>query len=735
MKKIMIKESKPFKASIILLSLAHSAIANTAELFKSPPAAYRSVPFWHINGELTTAEIREQLRASKEQSGFGGVAVLPIRDMLPTYLSEAYFDRYRDILETAKALEMSVILYDDIGFPSGSAGGKMKALYPDDVGKRLDMEEVEVEGPRTFTCPMPTNTFMAAVAMHTETKERLNLAHGITNGVLTCDLPAGRWKVMIFTCAPQEKKPGTLVDYMDPEAVKKLFALTFEEYEKRFKPYFGNTIQLTFFDDVGYWSAPRPWTRSYNTHYNTKYGNDPALLYPALFYDIGPETAAARNALYGLRAELLAEGYPKLAAAWAEKQGLKSTGHPPGNYDPCPVDMHFDIYKFYRYTQVPLVDYIFYHGHGRPGFKLISSAANVYDRPLVAAEAYGAFKEPVFDKKMLYRAGMELFARGVNVMIPHGMWYDPKKVTIPPLISHFSEKVGPELPAYNEWVARHCFMLQGGRHVADIAVLYPIAAMQASYAYDPSGKHPKWGASLPPEVDYLRISDMLTCDVRQDFTFLHPDALKEKCMIEGPLLRLNNQENAEAYKVLILSGGKVISWRALQKIKAFYEAGGAVIATTCLPEKSAEFGHDAEVWEMVRELFDAQGARRVNVKGGSSCFIETPSPVGLQQALNQVIPIPDVRIEGDLPIHSGNGALAYLHKVKEGRDIYLFANSSDTSLDIHVRFRGTLKLKVWNPQEGTIAQPEFTSIIENGLPVTRLRLKLEPVKSLFVVGE
>ena len=704
------------------------------EGFKSPAAAYRSVPFWHINGELTRAEIQAQMSASKEQSGFGGVAVLPIRDMRPEYLSEAYFDRYRDILETAKALEMSVILYDDIGFPSGSAGGKMKALYPDDTGKRLDMDEVEVKGPRTFTRPMPTNTFMAAVAMHTETKERRNLAQGISNGVLTCDLPVGHWKVMIFTCAPQEKKPGTLVDYMDPEAVKKLFALTFEEYEKRFKPYFGNTIQLSFFDDVGYWSAPRPWTRNYNAKYIAKYGYDPVLLYPALFYDIGPDTAAARNALYGFRAELLAEGYPKLAATWAEQQGLKSTGHPPGNYDPCPVDMHFDIYKFYRYTHVPLVDYIFYHGHGRPGFKLISSAADVYGRPLVAAEAYGAFKEPVFDVKMLYRAGMELFARGVNVMIPHGMWYEPKKIKIPPLISHFSEKIGPALPAYNAWVARNCFLLQGGRHVADIAVLYPIAAMQAGYAYDPSGKHPKWGASLPPEVDYQRISDMLTCDIRQDFTFLHPDALAERCTIDGPLLRLTNQHNAEAYKVLILSGGKVISLRALQKIRAFYDAGGAIIATTCLPEKSAEFGHDTEVLKMVHEMFGSEGTWRKNIKGGSSFFLQTPSPEGLKQAINHVIPIADVRFEGDLPIQSGGGALSYLHKVKQERDIYLLANSSDTSLDIPVRFRGKIKPEVWNPYDGTMTQPEYTLITENGVVVTRVQVKLEAVKSLFVIG-
>ncbi|MCX6872226.1 MAG: hypothetical protein NTW21_00225 [Verrucomicrobia bacterium] len=55
-----------------------------------------------------------------------------------------------------------------------------------------------------------------------------------------------------------------------------------------------------------------------------------------------------------------------------------------------------------------------------------------------------------------------------NFLLPSSMWYDPRKVWIPPLISHFSDEVGPELAKYNEWAARARLLLQGGRHVADI---------------------------------------------------------------------------------------------------------------------------------------------------------------------------------------------------------------------------------------------------------------------------
>ena len=98
---------------------------------------YRPQPFWHINGELTKEGIYEQITDAHRKDGFGGVAILPLtpaqmwngKDICPgttpEYLSEGYFDRYRDILECSKELGTEVILYDDVDFPSGVLGGRM----------------------------------------------------------------------------------------------------------------------------------------------------------------------------------------------------------------------------------------------------------------------------------------------------------------------------------------------------------------------------------------------------------------------------------------------------------------------------------------------------------------------------------------------------------------------------------------------------------------------------------
>ena len=55
----------------------------------------------------------------------------------PEYLSESYFDRYRDILECSEQLGTEVILYDDVDFPSGVLGGRLKQEFPQYTQKRL----------------------------------------------------------------------------------------------------------------------------------------------------------------------------------------------------------------------------------------------------------------------------------------------------------------------------------------------------------------------------------------------------------------------------------------------------------------------------------------------------------------------------------------------------------------------------------------------------------------------
>ena len=710
------------------------------------------MPFWHINGELTTEGIRQQVSDAND-AGFTGITLLPLAEKSPTrpgtspkFLSDDYFARFQDMIDVAEELDMEIILYDDNDFPTGMAGGKLGELFPEHTMKRLDKIEHKITGPAIFADSIKAVKLMAAVAMNEQTREQIEISDFVENDILSWEVPAGNWKIMLFPMVKDSwHKAYPVVDYLDTSAVREMIKLTYDKYAEKYSAYFGNTIKMTFFDDVGFWRHPRTWTGKFNEKFEELHGYDPRPFYPALWENIGPETEAVRHAFFQTRAELLADGFPKLAAEWNEKHGLKSTGHPPGNYDPTPIDMNADIFKFYRYTQIPLVDVIIKYQFGQNGHKLISSAADYYDRPVVSTEIYGAFKDRdyKFDSLMLYRPMMEMFARGVNFVIPHGMWYNPELVYIPPLVSPYNPEISAALPAYSKFVGRSCMLLQGGRKVSEIGVMYPFEELAGHFVFDnPDGI--RQGFYISPETDYQNISGILSNDVRRDFTFVHPEFfLEDKYAIEDGMVKLQNTENYQEYKVMFLTGCKTISYKTLQKLKDFYESGGTIVSTTQLPFKSSEMGEDEKIRDLVHEIFgcnpqetdSTKTLSNSNSNGGAAFFIPQPDKNNIQKILDEQLAV-DVQFQPNPILASDFGKFNYIHKIKDGRHIYMFTNSSDEKIETNILLRGKLNLENWNPHTGeTENLPDAEIIEKDGQVFTKVSLKLDPVKSVFWIGE
>jgi len=274
--------------------------------------------------------------------------------------------------------------------------------------------------------------------------------------------------------------------------------------------------------------------------------------------------------------------------------------------------------------------------------------------------------------------------------------------------------------------------------VADIGVLYPIATLQAGYRFGVG--EPYQGGIIPPEADYLEVGERLMLDLRHDFTFVHPEVLDERCTVEHAVIRFTRPELSQSYRVFLLPGSTTIRLTNLQKLKEFYEGGGRVIATTRLPDRSAEFGRDAQVQQLVREMFGPADAaaeagfrKQTGAGGGQAWFAPVPSAAVLQAILADALPVPDVAWEEAPQVVGGN--LSYIHKVVEGREVYFFANSSDTPVETHVRLRGRLQLERWDPHTGKIAAVESAPLTEHDQPITRVPLSLAPVQSMFLVEQ
>ena len=102
--------------------------------------------------------------------------------------------------------------------------------------------------------------------------------------------------------------------------------------------------------------------------------------------------------------------------------------------------------------------------------------------------------------------------------------------------------------------------------------------------------------------------------------------LDQRCRVDGAELLLDNRENWERFQVVLLPACRTIHLSNLRKIKQFYDAGGKVVATTCLPEQSAEFGHDDEVRRLTQEMFGPAG-RGVFVPAARRAASDRPSTI------------------------------------------------------------------------------------------------------------
>lgn len=812
----------------VLLSFPSLSSAETLdEQFRRAPLILpgadlplRPLPLWHTNGPLTDDLIHEFFEKGTE-NGFGGFTFLPLGRQVPTeprYLTDGYFEYFGKILSEAQKRGEKIIFYDDVDFPSGTAGGKMWERFPDLCVKRLDQESWDVQGPKAdaefkFSRKLNQNwkdgMIQAAVAMNLKTWERVDLSLESSGAALSDEsirwnVPEGDWKVMVFYALSD----GSRVDTMSPEGMKTFISLTYEEFYKRFPQHFGTTLPFCFFDDVTITQTKggRNWTPGFNQKYEELYGHSPALDYPAIFFAMGPETAAARVRIWTTRNELFADGYPKEVHDWCARHGMKSSGHPQGPYVIQPLNMCGDEMLTHRSSDAPLFDSIHYYGHGREGFKVPTSAACNFDKPLCLVEIYGNYRDgqrngkPEFDDSMLYRSAMEIFCRGGNVLLPHGIWTDPAKMYIPPDISWRNPNLHGALPQYGDWVSRISLIMRYSRHVADVGIVYPIENLKAFFFFHtkfPPGEHP-YGLYIPPETDYMAVGAALTTRVHRDYTYLHPTVMTERCGIAKnaagqTVYQLRNQNNFEEYQVLVLTGSEVISVRTLEQVAEFYRAGGKVLATTRLPDRAAEGPEfDAKVCALVKEIFgvdpstqgvveakdcgqndivlpehyrdfrrenaygqwnwdvdaNVPGKRLASFRTERAIFLEEPTEGTLREALDALIAVPDVKIESadgsKLPAFDGiprwsydfDGMVQYIHKVKDGKDFYLIANSSDTPVELNVTLRGTFRsLSLWDPMTGEMKEIPAEKIQPGDGFVTIQGFKLDKIQCHFIVGE
>jgi hypothetical protein len=328
---------------------------------------------------------------------------------------------------------------------------------------------------------------------------------------------------------------------------------------------------------------------------------------------------------------------------------------------------------------------------------------------------------------------------GINVINPHGFHYTlegPRKRDWPPSM-FYQYPWWPYYGEFSRYIGRVSYALSGGRHVAKVALLWPINAMFATYTPQ---KHDTLGDRI--EGDFNALTDLLL-RLHHDFDYLDEDVLA-RATIEGGTVRVGD----EAYELVVLPPVSHVKLGTLERLERFVAGGGRVLGTVFLPaaafgpeglvdvsgrvealfgvdprETQASFAHADGVRVVVRE--HAGGGRAAFLRAGgivrTGTEVDANVTTGVREAVAGLVD-PDVRID--------NEELFCLHRAKDDRDLYFVVNPTFEEQHAGVSLTGDVAPVLWDPSTGEERRP---ASVDRGDGRTRFPLTLPPTGSAFVV--
>ncbi len=433
-----------------------SEIKRLIDNLLEPPKEFTPIPFWFLNDTLDKEELKRQLTDFCDK-GVHGVVVHP-RIGLPKsmpYLSEEYFDFMRFIAQTAKELDMRLVLYDEAMYPSGSAHGEVVRRNPGFASKGIALRRDAGLGEVIATLP-----------------GGMRLVNTFSGGTI---------RGIHFGEDDGEANPPPSADILNKNAVALFIQLTHDRYYAELSPYFGSTV-IGFFTDepcvLGRnTSGFFPWTDGLERDIIAEGGALPDLA--ALFEGKANKTTVIYHRILQKR---LCETYYRALFDWCDSHHIALMGHPESS----------DDMEEQAYFHVPGQDLVFrrvspetgaLHGLDSVQAKCSADAARLLGRRRNSNECFGvcARKDHPWH---LTGGDMKWFidylaVRGVNLFIPHAFYYSlrgARKDERPPDVGP-NNIWWPHYRHFSTYMKRLSYLLTDSQDCASVAVICESGAM------------------------------------------------------------------------------------------------------------------------------------------------------------------------------------------------------------------------------------------------------------------
>ena len=743
--------------------------AEVATAWKNPPSEYGPEPYFGMNGAVTIESLAHDLDTAKS-IGFRAVTVQAGNGMATPYLTPEYFAFFKQFVEEAKKRDMRIWIVDDLGYPSGFAGGLISKQTPELRMQALSLSPgIPVKAGESLNQAVSANA-VSAVAVRTTGDDHMSIA--VTGGKIAWTAPAGGdWTVYVvehvFRTSPVKGGGGpgsSLEDYMDPAATAAYIGFTHQGYYNAMPELFGNTILGFRGDEPDYSIGGLPWTpKFFDTFQQVKgydirpylgvlvmskpqqsgFGGRPATPPP-----VAPKLTDAEQRAMGDYADVFSQmfrdGFFKPQGLWCAAHGVEYQVHI--NHEEAEMQLVRSQGEFVRdmkYVEVPGIDAI-WHQIWTDTItdypRLASSAAHIYGHPRSFTESFAAYR-PEPDVTMARYILNEQMVRGINVIEtmmfaatrPAGAPPEPERPR-PPVATTAAGgttapappprprgggpsnlMLDPAWPALMDYVHRLSYVMSMGRPAATVALYIPSSSM--------------WLDDSAADTAYVA-TERLLAERQIDFDIINIDALATD-LKAGPGYLETMSGNQ--YRTVVIPYADVLSQAELDRLKALVKGGGKVLFLGKTPSlisgKSIMDSHAATAadfaWATVETSVQLPQSPRVPSDAPAAPPGPQVVPTEIETALNKVIGTREVALEAP------DAALKVNTRRLKDADVYLFFNEGAQASSHAVTLKTAGKrVEAWDPATGSVSP--VTSTAGKGAMTVKLELKPYATELLIV---
>lgn len=529
-------------------------------------------------------------------------------------------------------------------------------------------------------------------------------------GDLKWDIPQGDWIIllsgMVPTGATNVPAPAEATGYECDKFTREAIELHFKSFIGRFLDRVPadrrRSLKTVVIDS--YEVGPQNWTDDFGDVFKKRYGYDPIPWIPVFSGRIVESAEKSDRFLWDVRrltADLISDIYVKRLRELCHNNGLQLWLENYGHWG-FPAE-------FLQYGgQADLISGEFWFKNslwdlGPLECRAASSAAHIYGKKQVFAEAFTAgFNFRQYPAIMKSRGDL-MFCHGINQLVQHVYIHQPREDMVPGVTAWFGMSYQrhntwfEQSRAWNEYLQRCHVLLQEGVPVSDVC-------------YYIGEDAPKMTGILEPELPE-----------GYDFDFINADVILNRLSVKDGLLTL---PEGKTYRLLVLPPLQTMRPDVLRKTRELLTKGANIYGPP--PSRSPSMKDypeaDREVIAMARELWGASAEKdriiREKIGSGQLFYGQT-----LAKVFQELDITPDV-ITKDSTIY-------WTHRRSDDADIYFISNQEDLTKTVEISFRTSNTLpEFWHPDRGEIRRAELYWQEDERI---RVPVKLDPSGSVFVV--